>query len=336
MKTIVARILSLNDAAMAEAADIIKNGGLVALPTETVYGLGANALDEAACAKVYAVKGRPSDNPLIMHISDVAMLDSIAKNVPPMAEKLIQTFWPGPLTVILQRKNVPRGTFLDTVAVRMPKNPIALRLIDLAKTPIAAPSANLSGRPSPTTAGHVLRDLSGKIDMILDGGPCEVGLESTVIDCSGDGAPVILRPGSVTREMIEGLIGPVGMATEAAKDEAPKSPGMKYRHYAPEAKLTVVVGEAEKVRAKIQSLATDTEKIGIMATAESAYYYKHKNVLIMGDSHEAIAANLFDMLRLCDEMGLEEVFVEGVAEEGLGVAIMNRLKKAASYNILKV
>ena len=325
MKTVIKRVLTLNDTAIRDATDIINSGGLVAIPTETVYGLGANALDEDACAKVYAVKGRPSDNPLIMHISDVAMLDSIVKDVPPAAEKLIQAFWPGPLTIILNRKNVPRGTFLDTVAVRMPKSPIALRLIDLAGVPIAAPSANISGRPSPTTAQHVLTDLGGKIDMILDGGSCEVGLESTVIDCSGD-APVILRPGAVTQEMIEKLIGSVNMITEALKDETPKSPGMKYKHYAPNTKVTVVVGETVKVKEKLEELAKAAagKKIRVITAAD------------MGGSHEDIAANLFDILRQCDEMGLEEVFIEGIAEEGLGVAIMNRLKKAASYNIVKV
>ena len=325
MKTVVKRILTLNDTAINDAADIIKSGGLVAIPTETVYGLGANALDEDACAKVYTVKGRPSDNPLIMHISDVAMLDGIAKDIPPVSEKLMQAFWPGPLTIILQRKNVPRGTFLDTVAVRMPKNPITLRLLDLAGVPIAAPSANISGRPSPTTAHHVLTDLDGKIDMILDGGSCEVGLESTVIDCSGD-TPVILRPGAVTQEMIEELIGSVDMMTEALKDETPKSPGMKYRHYAPNAKVTVVVGEATRAKEKLEELArsADGKKTKIITAVD------------MGGSHEDIAANLFDILRQCDEMGLDEVFIEGIAEEGLGVAIMNRLKKAASYNIVKV
>ena len=309
---------------ITKAADIIKNGGLVAFPTETVYGLGANALDEAACAKVYAVKGRPSDNPLIMHISDNMTLEGIVKNVSPEATKLMNAFWPGSLTIIFQ-SNVPRGTYSDTVALRMPKNLMARLLIHLAEVPIAAPSANLSGRPSPTTAAHVLEDLGGKIDMILDGGPCEVGLESTVIDCSGH-TPTILRPGAVTREMIEKLIGSVDLISEVAADEAPKSPGMKYRHYAPQAKLTIVTGETIKARAKLEELAKAAEgkKVKIMTVED------------MGGNHQAIAANLFDMLRRCDEEGLEEVFVEAVDEEGLGVAIMNRLKKAASYNILKV
>jgi len=309
---------------LKQAAEIIKNGGLVAFPTETVYGLGANALDEAACAKIYAAKGRPSDNPLIMHISEDMTLDGIVQNISPEAAKLMEAFWPGSLTIIFQ--SVPRGTFSDTVGVRMPKNLVARLLIHYAGVPIAAPSANLSGRPSPTTAAHVLEDLDGKIDMILDGGPCEVGLESTVIDCSGGGTPTILRPGAVTREMIESVIGPVGMKLEVAADETPKSPGMKYRHYAPKAKVTVVTGEAAKIKRKLEELACASQgkKVRIVTVED------------MGGSYEAIAANLFDMLRMCDEIGLDEVFVEGVTEEGLGVAIMNRLKKAASYNVLKV
>jgi len=329
MKTVVKRITSADDPTIKQAANIIKSGGLVAFPTETVYGLGANGLDEAACAKVYAAKGRPADNPLILHISDKSQLSEISNDVPYVSKKLIDAFWPGPLSVIVQRAN-------DTVAVRMPKNPIALKLIDLSGVPIAAPSANISGRPSPTMAEHVLMDLGGKVDMILDGGSCEVGLESTVIDFSGD-TPVILRPGAVTREMIESCIGSVGQMTEIiTSDEAPKSPGMKYKHYVPDAKLTVVAGEAAKVRTAIKNLADDVECAGIMATAESAAHYGGHIVLVMGDSQDAIAANLFAALRKCDEMGLKEVFVEGLSEEGLGVAIMNRLKKAASYNIVKV
>jgi L-threonylcarbamoyladenylate synthase len=327
MKTIVRDIINPNtrETYIAEASEIIKSGGLVAFPTETVYGLGANALDEAACSKIYAVKGRPSDNPLIMHISDHMMMDGIVKKVSPAAQKLMEEFWPGALTIIFQSHSVPRGTFFDTVALRMPKNCAALELIARSGVPIAAPSANLSGRPSPTRAAHVLEDLEGKVDMILDGGPCSVGLESTVIDCSAE-IPVILRPGAVTREMIEGLIGPVVVISRVGDDEAPKSPGMKYKHYAPKAKVTVVTGEAVKVRAKLKELAaTAQDKRARVITAED-----------LGGSHKAIAANLFDMLRHCDEMGLEEVFIEGVDEEGLGVAIMNRLKKAASYNIVKV
>ena len=326
MKTVVYSILDPKTRMtnIIKAAEVIKNGGLVAFPTETVYGLGANALDESACAKIYAVKGRPSDNPLIMHISSNDMVDSLAKNISPAARKLINALWPGSLTIVFQ-SNVPRGTYFHTVALRMPKNMLARVLIHHAEVPIAAPSANISGRPSPTTAAHVLEDLGGKIDMILDGGPCEVGLESTVIDCSGD-MPTILRPGAVTREMIEKQIGPVDMISEVGPDEAPKSPGMKYKHYAPQAKLTIVVGETAKARAKLDELAKAAQgkKVKIM-TAED-----------MGGSYGAIAANLFDMLRKCDEEGLEEVFVEAVDEEGLGVAIMNRLKKAASYNIVKV
>lgn len=321
--------------AIGEAADIIKNGGLVAFPTETVYGLGGNALDGAACAKIYAAKGRPSDNPLIFHIANVGQLAEIVSHVPESAQRLMDKFWPGPITIIFPAKNVPRGT-IDTIGVRMPKNPVAIALITAADVPVAAPSANTSGRPSPTSAAHVLKDLQGKIDMILDGGRCEHGLESTVIDCTTN-PPAILRPGAVTKDMIEAEIGPVNIFTDVGANEAPKAPGMKYKHYAPKARLTVVVGESEKVKEKIKALAADckADKFGIMAVG-SVELYGNFAVINMGTNAQEVAANLFDLLRRCDEIGLEEVFVESVSEEGLGAAIMNRLKKAASYNILEV
>ena len=326
MKTIVK---SASDAGALEmAADIIKRGGLVAFPTETVYGLGGNALDAAACAKIYAAKGRPSDNPLISHIADIDMLSQIVENVPRGTKILMDKFWPGPLTIIFPALGG------GTVGVRMPENAVALRFIRLCGVPVAAPSANVSGRPSPTSASHVLADLDGKIDMILDGGGCKHGLESTVIDCTVT-PPVILRPGAVTKEMIEAEIGPVGFVTEAG-DDAPKAPGMKYRHYAPKAKLTVVVGEQVAVNAKILQLAASAKhpKFAIMAATQNLNTYVGYALMDMGENPQKIAAGLFEKLRLCDEMGLDEVFVEGVAENGLGTAIMNRLKKAASYNII--
>ncbi|MCL2396482.1 MAG: L-threonylcarbamoyladenylate synthase [Defluviitaleaceae bacterium] len=315
--------------AIEQAARIIKDGGLVAFPTETVYGLGGNALCSAACAKIYAAKGRPSDNPLISHISDAAQLAELVSHVPAKAQKLIDAFWPGPLTIIFPCKNTPG----QTIGIRMPQNPVALALITHAGVPIAAPSANISGRPSPTTAAHVLTDLDGKVDMILDGGMCQHGLESTVIDCTVE-PPTILRPGSVTKEMIEAHIGPVNVTTEAGADEAPKAPGMKYKHYAPQAVLTVVRGRAEDVRTAITRLAKDStaKSVGIMATSS----YEGFTTLLMGNTTEEIAAGLFALLRKCDEMGLAEVFVEGVDEAGLGAAIMNRLEKAAAYNIVEV
>ena len=310
-----------DETAVAEAAEIIKNGGLVAFPTETVYGLGANALCEAAKAKIYAAKGRPSDNPLIYHIAEPAQLDKIASDVPDVAKKLMDAFWPGPLTIIFQSFEG-----VGTVGVRMPKNPISLSLIRLAGLPVAAPSANVSGSPSPTAAAHVLGDLNGKIDMILDGGRCECGLESTVIDCVSS-PPVILRPGGVTQEEIEAQIGQVLMVTEVLGDEVPKAPGMKYKHYAPKAEVIVVTGE--NAADEIGALAVGP-KVGIMAQTRSLSQFAGKIVLDMGSDLEEIAANLFYLLRKCDDLGLEKVFVEGVEETGLGAAIMNRLKKAAS------
>jgi len=337
MKTIVKKVFSQDDPCIKEAANIIKNGGLVAFPTETVYGLGANGLDDKACDKVYAVKGRPSDNPLILHIANMSQLDDIAESVPEAARKLAEKFWPGPLTIIFRPKNVPRGTSAKTIALRMPKNDIARKLIEYAETPIAAPSANLSGRPSPTSVAHVLSDLDGLVDMVLDGGNCEHGLESTVIDCTTHPC-AILRPGSVTKEMIEAEIGPVQIISEIASGDVPKSPGMKYKHYAPKAKLTIVRGSGSQVRNKIISLAKNcsTWNIGIAAASESLSHYEGFTVLNMGANTAEIAANLFSVLRKCDEIGLSEVFVEAVEEKGLGVAIMNRLKKAASYNIVEV
>jgi len=315
--------------AIQQAADIIRRGGLVAFPTETVYGLGCNALDAAACGAVYAAKGRPSDNPLIWHIAEAGLLAELIDEVPPSAAALMDAFWPGSLTIVFKQRD-------GTVGVRMPSNEIALALIKAAKVPIAAPSANVSGRPSPTAASHVLADLNGKIDMILDGGYCEFGLESTVIDCTAE-PPVILRPGSVTREMIEQHIGAVGLVSDVEGDDAPKAPGMKYKHYAPKAALTVVVGERDAVSREITRLVSTAKcRVGVMTTAQSAGLYADCVVLDMGSDAKEIAAKLFALLRKCDDMGLEEVFVEGVAEDGLGMAIMNRLKKAANHRVVSV
>lgn len=331
--TTVVRQATADADAIRQAAEVIKAGGLVAFPTETVYGLGCNALDAAACAKVYAAKGRPSDNPLISHIAAVEQLAELVTDVPSCAKTLMEAFWPGPLTIVLQAAGG------GTIGVRMPSNPVALKLIRAAGVPIAAPSANVSGRPSPTRASHVLADLDGKIEMILDGGSCEHGLESTVIDCTTQ-PPVILRPGSITKAMVEGLLGPVGVLTDVGNDVAPRAPGMKYKHYAPKAALTVVVGGRDAVAREIVRLAGITGgRIGIMATSQSlGLYDKHStnlSLLNMGQTAEEIAAALFDLLRKCDELKLDEVFVEGVAEDGLGEAIMNRLKKAASHRVVR-
>lgn len=244
---------------IARAGEILKSGGLVAFPTETVYGLGANALDEAAAAQIYAAKGRPSDNPLIVHIADIEALEGIVEKVPEDARRLAEAFWPGPLTMVF-RKNprVPYGTTggLDTVAVRMPAHEIARELIRQGGGYIAAPSANTSGRPSPTTAAHVAEDLRGRIDMIIDGGSVEIGLESTIVDLSG-GTPVILRPGYINQDMLDRVIGPVEMDRGLIAENSgirPKAPGMKYRHYAPKAQLVIIEGKSAAVVDKINEL----------------------------------------------------------------------------------
>lgn len=335
---------------LKEAGRILQEGGLVAFPTETVYGLGGNALDAAASAKIYAAKGRPSDNPLIAHISSPVELYTIAEQVPETAEKLMDAFWPGPLTMIFHKKQiVPKTTTggLDTVAVRMPAHPVALALIQAAGVPIAAPSANLSGRPSPTLAKYVAEDLSGRIDMILDGGGCDIGLESTIVDMTGT-VPMILRPGYVTREMLEEVVGPVEMDPALADHSAvtghPKAPGMKYRHYAPRAAMTMVTGQEEAVIRKIQALANAAlrqgKSVGLICTDESADKYvlegpADKKIIGSRRDPAAIARNLFRILREFDEEGAEVIYTETFPSDHLGQAIMNRLTKAAGHTIVE-
>ena len=336
---------------LAEAAGILRSGGLVAFPTETVYGLGGNALDPEAAKKIYAAKGRPSDNPLILHIADMEALSGIAKEIPPMAEKLADAFWPGPMTMVFEKRpEVPDATTggLPTAAVRMPAHPTALALIRAAGLPIAAPSANLSGRPSPTTAAHVWEDLHDRIPMILDGGPCGIGLESTVVDVTGE-VPVILRPGYVTREMIAEVCGAcsVDPAVEhPTEGMRPKAPGMKYRHYAPKAPLTLVEGEAKAAAEKIASLAAEAAgkglRVGILGTEETAALYRELlpeavkdriRVQVIGSRKDpsSVARNLFAVLRAFDETGEEELFGETFPTDHLGFAVMNRLEKAAGH-----
>jgi len=311
-----------------EAAQIIKSGGLVAFPTETVYGLGANALCKEACAKIYEAKGRPSDNPLIVHINKGFELVRVAREVPRGAQALMDAFSPGPLTVILPaRPGVFAYGYGDTVAVRIPGGIAARLLIHHADVPIAAPSANLSGRPSPTTAQHVLEDLDGKIDMVLDGGVCKHGVESTVVDFTSD-TPKILRPGAITQEMIAEVIGKVAMATA---DEPAKSPGMNYKHYAPKAKMTLVEGEPAVVATKILELMAQSqaENPVILIPSSDKSLYGQASIMQLGRRPEEIAAGIYSALRRCDELGHDEIFVQGVEETGIGVAIMNRLRKAA-------
>lgn len=332
-----------------EASKIIKQGGLVAFPTETVYGLGANGLEEKAAAKIYAAKGRPSDNPLILHIAEVAQLDKIVKVVPEAAKKIIEKYWPGPLTIVFEKADcVPYGTTggLETVAVRMPDHPIARRLIKESGVPIAAPSANLSGRPSPTKASHVAEDLFGKIDLILDGGSVGIGLESTIVDVTTV-PPMILRPGYITQEMLTELLEEeiafdLALQHGIHSDEKPKAPGMKYRHYAPKAELIIVEGDLDKVAKKIEELAKEQvakgRRVGIIATKEYQNCYQTGLIKIIGtrEQEETIAQNLYRILREFDENQVDVIYSEGFSEENFGQAIMNRLEKAAGNKVIKL
>ncbi len=325
-----------------KAASVIRKGGLVAFPTETVYGLGANALDEKAAAKIYAAKGRPSDNPLIVHISDISWLGKVAVNVPENALKLFEAFSPGPLTVILQkREEVPFAVTcgLNTVGVRIPQNKIARKLIERAGVPIAAPSANTSGKPSPTCAKHVVEDLNGKVEVIIDGGDCAFGIESTIIDMSSE-KPHVLRPGSVTNEMLEKVLGTSLQHTYSVKGTAPKAPGMKYTHYSPLAEVVVVKGEYLKIVEKINELCKSSpKKAGVMCTDATKYLYTNcKFVQSLGKSEnpETIAHALFKSLRSFDENGIELVFSEAFYYGGVSDAIMDRLLKAAGGKVMEV
>lgn len=336
------------DEQLLEAAEILKNGGLVAIPTETVYGLGANALDESASKKIYEAKGRPSDNPLIAHISCMDELPALVKEIPEAGRKLAEKYWPGPLTMIFPKKDiVPYGTTggLDTVAVRMPSDPIANRLIKLAGIPVAAPSANTSGRPSPTKAEHVVEDMNGKIEMIIDGGEVGIGVESTIVDVSGE-IPMLLRPGAITMEMLRETLGEVeidpAILGPMSADMKPKAPGMKYRHYAPQAEMTLVEGEMEKVVEFINreaKLALEAGKnVGIICTEESRDLYECGILEVIGsrEHEETVAHNLFAVLRDFDDRKVDCIFSESFSKDRLGQAIMNRLCKAAGYHIVNV
>lgn len=326
---------------LAHAAEILRSGGLVAFPTETVYGLGGDGLQKRASEKIYAAKGRPSDNPLILHISRREELDSVVKNVSAAAEKLIQAFWPGPMTLIFEKSDcVPYETTggLDTVAVRMPGHEGARMLIERAGVPVAAPSANTSGRPSPTTAEHVREDLDGRIDMIIDGGSVGIGLESTIIDLTEE-IPVILRPGYITKDMIAQVVGKVKMDPGLAGNDPsarPKAPGMKYRHYAPKAVMTVYEGSTGTVVEKINQTAAGypAEKVGILATEETKDCYPHGQVVVVGSRRaHTIAEGLYGALRTFDHLGVEVIFSESFSGEERSEAIMNRLLKAAGHRI---
>ena len=338
---------AINSDAIARAGEILKKGGLVAFPTETVYGLGGDATNPDASHKIYSAKGRPSDNPLIVHITNMKALEEMVTEVPQTAYALAERFWPGPLTMIFQKNDrIPYETTggMDTVAVRMPSDPIARALIDASTGYIAAPSANTSGRPSPTQAEHVSQDLSGKIDMIIDGGPVNIGLESTIVDLTED-VPMILRPGYITLEMLREVLGEVRVdpgLIAADSDRKPKAPGMKYRHYAPKADLKVVEGETDAVVQMINrlsgELSAQKKRVGIIATEETKERYSQGTVISIGarDDEEAIARHLYGILRQFDELGMDAIFSESFATAGMGQAIMNRLLKAAGHQVLEV
>ena len=349
METQVRRLSysQIDETMIEEAGRIIRKGGLVAFPTETVYGLGGDALNPESPKKIYAAKGRPSDNPLIVHIADKQDLYRIVREVPEKAKKLMEAFWPGPLTMIFYKNElVPQATTggLDTVAVRMPSDRIAAAFIRAAGGFVAAPSANVSGRPSTTTAAHVEEDLSGRIEMILDGGQAVIGLESTIVDMSVE-PPVILRPGAVTKEMMEAVIGPLEVDKAIIAPDSgvkPKAPGMKYRHYAPRADLAVVEGSTEAVIAAINQLAEEAEaegkRVGIIATDETKDRYPKGLVLSLGarKHEEEIAQHLFEVLRDFDETDVDCIYSEAFDEASIGPAIMNRLLKAAGHKVIRV
>ena len=330
-----------------EAGGILRAGGLVAFPTETVYGLGADALNEEAAKKIYAAKGRPSDNPLIIHITNMKDLERIVTEIPETAKKGADSYWPGPLTMIFEKAEiVPYGTTggLKTVAVRMPDHPAAREVIDAGGGYIAAPSANTSGRPSPTCAEHVAEDLSGRIEMIVDAGPVDIGVESTILDMTVD-PPMILRPGAVTREMLEELIGPVDVDRTilgAKSRQAPKAPGMKYRHYAPKAGLVVVEGPeedvAEWIGRRTAELQKAGKKVGIIATEETKGLYPQADVKVAGTREDegTVASRLYAILREFDADGVDAIYSESFDREGIGAAVMNRLLKAAGHQIVKL
>lgn len=333
---------------MDRAGKLIAEGELVAFPTETVYGLGGDALDPDASRKIYAAKGRPSDNPLIVHIAEFDDMKRVAREVPEQARKLADAFWPGPLTMIVWKSDaVPEATTggMKTVAVRMPNHPVALELIRRSGCLIAAPSANTSGRPSPTEAQHVAEDLSGKIAMILDGGPVGIGIESTIIDLTEE-KPMILRPGYITPEMLsevlqeEVVIDPGIIAADDTRK--PKAPGMKYKHYAPKAEMIIVDGAQDAVIAKINELTAakraEGKKVAVIATDETKERYDAQVILSMGrrSDEDAIAQHLYKILRECDELEVGEIYSECFQTPRIGQAIMNRLLKAAGHTVIHV
>ncbi|MBQ6408124.1 MAG: threonylcarbamoyl-AMP synthase [Butyrivibrio sp.] len=330
---------------LRKAGEIIKEGGLVAFPTETVYGLGGDALNPDSSKKIYAAKGRPSDNPLIVHVYRFEDVEKIVEDVPEAARKLARAFWPGPLTMIMNKNDkVPYETTggLDTVAIRMPNNEIALKLIEQSGGYIAAPSANTSGRPSPTLARYCIEDLTGKIEMIIDGGQVGIGLESTIVDLTSE-VPMILRPGYITADMLKDVLGEISIdrtIIDSSSTQRPKAPGMKYRHYAPKGQLTIVQGSQDKVVEYINTMTKKAvlngKRVGVIGTDSTRNLYDAEVVKSVGsrDDEKTIAHELFKVLREFDDENIDVMFSESFDENGIGQAIMNRLLKAAGHNVV--
>ena len=343
METIIKKIdrNNIDQESIEQAGSILKQGGLVAFPTETVYGLGANALDEEAAKKTYAAKGRPSDNPLIVHIARLEDLKEIVTEIPEIVQDIADHFWPGPLTMIFHKNDkVPLGTTggLDTVAVRMPDDEIARKLILAGGGYISAPSANTSGRPSPTTAQHVADDLSGKIEMILDGGSVDIGVESTILDLTVN-PPMILRPGAITKEMLEEVAGEISVDETLISEnstKAPKAPGMKYRHYAPKAPVTVVRGDPQDTAKYIAAHIGDST--GVLCFDEYKNMFPNCIVECFGsrDDLGAQAREVFDRLRAFDDTSVTQIWAQCPSDEGLGLAVANRIKKAAGFSVIEI
>lgn len=331
---------------IGEAARLLREGGLVAFPTETVYGLGADAFNEEAVRGIFRAKGRPTDNPLIVHVAETDQVYGLVTEVPLLARRAMESFWPGPLTIVLPAKSclskVVTGG-LDTVAIRMPAHPVALELLRAARVPVAAPSANSSGKPSPTSAAHVLEDLQGKVDAVVDGGATQVGVESTVLDMTGD-PPVVLRPGGVPQGQLEAVLGRIEVDRAlVAEEETPRAPGMKYRHYSPRARMILIKSGDFRASIKrwsqlIKEYKERGHKVALMASQEMLEKLDCSAELCgnLGSKEdmEEVAANLFRVMRELDAEKPDVILAEGFAEEGLGVAVMNRLGKAASQTII--
>lgn len=349
METKVAIIKDINTDIrfIEEAGKVIRNGGTVAFPTETVYGLGANALDDEAVKKIFIAKGRPQDNPLIIHVS-TKEISGLVKDVPEVAQKIIDKFWPGPLTVILEKKDIiPNVTSanLNTIGIRMPNSEIALKLIELAERPIAAPSANISGRPSPTEVERCVEDLNGRVDYIIGGESSDIGVESTIVDCTLN-PPLVLRPGGITLEMLKEINPEIeldkALKSKPNDDFKPKAPGMKYKHYAPNAHLKIIKGKNEKtieiINEIVENYIEKGNDVAILTTNENLNKFNNGKVISLGSENDLkeIAKNLFEALRKCDDLGVQYILCQGFEENGVGLAIMNRLNKAAGYDILEV